>query len=188
MSRKMAARGSSGVHTLRTTEWPGLSSLFPLFLVTYLLTHVFILYTGSYIGDEGYYLYGGSLAIKGRIPYRDFAFWQPPFILYVYGIAGRVLGHSLVVGRWVSLWFGLTAFALMWRVVWARGGYHARCMFGILLTLNLSYAFDTTSVKTQSLAILLYALAISLASSARGRAVGPRRLATRRLPCPVRSR
>ena len=36
--------------------------------------------------DEGWYLYASRLVYEGRLPYRDFAFFQAPFLPYVYGL------------------------------------------------------------------------------------------------------
>jgi len=138
----------------------------PVFIISailigiYILTHVLILYTGRYTCDEGNYLYSSTLAIKGQVPYKDFAFWQPPAMLYVYGIISAVFGHSLAVARWFSFLFGLAALILMSLIVFKKGNKHSLILLLILISLNLSYSFDTTNVKTQSLSIFVYTLAL----------------------------
>jgi len=138
----------------------------PIFIISailfgiYIPTHIIILYTGAYTCDEGNYLYSSTLAIKGQIPYKDFAFWQPPAMLYVYGIISAVFGHSLTVARWFSFLFGFAALILMSLIVLKKGNKHSLILLLILMSLNLSYSFDTTNVKTQSLSIFIYTLAL----------------------------
>jgi len=138
----------------------------PIFIISailisiYILTHILILYTGRYTCDEGNYLYSSTLAIKGQVPYKDFAFWQPPAMLYVYGIISAVFGNSLAVARWFSFLFGFAALIFMSLIVLKKGNRHSLVLLLILMSLNLSYSFDTTNVKTQSLSIFVYTLAL----------------------------
>jgi predicted membrane-bound mannosyltransferase len=67
----------------------------------------------------------------------------------------------------VSGLFGLAAFILMARVVKRRANRDAVYLFAILTVLNMSYAFDTSIVKTQSLCILIYAGALAVAIGGR---------------------
>ena len=123
---------------------------FFLFVAAYAVAHVALAFAGRYTNDEGYYLCSSALAMKGLIPYKDFAFWQPPPMLYVYGLTGALLGHSLLMQRLVSVLFGLAAFLLLARVLKRRAGRDALYLFGILMVLNMSYAFDTSVVKPPS--------------------------------------
>jgi hypothetical protein len=140
---------------------------FFLFVAAYAVMHVGLAFAARYTNDEGYYLSSSALAMKGLVPYRDFAFWQPPPMLYVYGLTGAVVGHSLLMQRLVSALFGLAAFILLARVVKRRAGVNALYLFGILMVLNMSYAFDTSVVKTPSLSILIYAAALAVAVGGR---------------------
>jgi hypothetical protein len=140
---------------------------FFLFVAAYVVAHVALAFAGRYTNDEGYYLCSSALAMKGLIPYKDFAFWQPPPMLYVYGLTGVLLGHSLLMQRLVSVLFGLAAFLLLAHVLKRRAGRDALYLFGILMVLNMSYAFDTSIVKPYSLSILIYAGALAVAAGGR---------------------
>ena len=143
--------------TLSPAPW------FFLFVAAYAVAHVAFAFAGRYTNDEGYYLCSSALAMKGLVPYKDFAFWQPPPMLYVFGLTGAVLGHSLLAQRLVSALLGLAAFLLLARVLKRRAGSGALYVFGILTVLNMSYAFDTSIVKPPSLSILIYAGALAVA-------------------------
>jgi hypothetical protein len=140
---------------------------FILFVAAYAVAHVALAFAGRYTNDEGYYLCSSALAMKGLIPYKDFAFWQPPPMLYAYGATGALLGHSLLAQRLVSALFGLAAFLLLAHVLKRRAGRAALYIFGILMVLNMSYAFDTSIVKPPSLSILIYAVALAVAVGGR---------------------
>jgi hypothetical protein len=88
-------------------------------------------------------------------------------MLYVYGLTGALLGHSLLMQRLVSVLFGLAAFILLAHVLKRRSGRDALYIFGILMVLNMSYAFDTSIVKPYSLSILIYAGALAVAVGGR---------------------
>ncbi len=135
--------------------------------IAYCLTHIMMIYTGEYTCDEGNYLYSSSLVMKGLIPYKDFAFWQPPAILYYYGPLTALTGHSLEAARWISFLTGFVAFILMAAAMLRKGNRLSCMILLILISLNLSYAFDTANVKTQSLSILLYALPVFLMTCTR---------------------
>jgi hypothetical protein len=140
---------------------------FFLFVAAYAVAHVALAFAARYTNDEGYYLCSSALAMKGLIPYKDFAFWQPPPMLYVYGLTGAVLGHSLLMQRLVSVLLGLAAFILLAHVLKRRAGRDALYLFGILMVLNMSCAFDTSIVKPYSLSILICAAALAVAVGGR---------------------
>ncbi len=60
--------------------------------------------------DEGWYLQAGRLVFRGAMPYRDFAYFQAPFLPYLYGVSqqlspgllsGRLLAAAFAAGTWV---------------------------------------------------------------------------------------
>ncbi len=123
---------------------------------------VYNIHFGGYCNDEGHYLYAADLAIKGNIPYKDFAYWQPPLILYIYGPLNAIFGNSLILSRYVSALFSLTAFILMASIVIRSGGAVSLIILSLIICLNPSYIVDVSQVRTQSLTILLYCLSINI--------------------------
>ena len=81
-----------------------------------MLALVFV-FRGRLNGDEGWYLYGGRLAWRGQLPYKDFAFTQMPLSAYVYGML-QTVSRSVFLGRLTSVVFAVGAVALC----------HARCL------------------------------------------------------------
>ena len=74
------------------------------------LALVFV-FRGRLNGDEGWYLYGGRLAWRGQLPYKDFAFTQMPLSAYVYGML-QTVSRSVFLGRLTSVVFAVGAVAL----------------------------------------------------------------------------
>lgn len=128
--------------------------------VSYLALHVPMVIAGKVIADEGYYLYSARLLREGQIPYRDFLFWQPPAVLYIYAAAAEVIGWTLLPMRIFSTALGAIAAWMAWDVVRRRGGMNALIVLVPLLCLTPNYAFDTSIVKTQTLSIFLSMLAL----------------------------
>ena len=84
------------------------------------LALVFVFW-GRLNADEGWYLYGGRLAWKGELPYKDFAFTQMPLTAYVYGLL-QTISTSVFLGRLTSLVFAVAAVALAAGVAWREAG------------------------------------------------------------------
>lgn len=72
---------------------------------------------GNVFPDEGWYLYAGQLVADGKVPYRDFAFFQAPLSAYLFGFAHG----DLETGRWISLFFGLGAIGFALDIARRRG-------------------------------------------------------------------
>jgi hypothetical protein len=108
--------------------------------------------------DEGWYTFVSNAVYDGYFPYDDFLFTQMPFLPYVYGIVMQFGMPSLVVGRWVSFCFGLLSVVLVLSIY--HNDNRRQIVSGLLLTFNLSFIYDTTIFKTQSLTVMLSAAAL----------------------------
>ncbi|MCK6555438.1 hypothetical protein L6Q96_12795 [Candidatus Binatia bacterium] len=63
--------------------------------------------------DEGFYALAGARVLGGGVPYADFFFPQMPYMPYLQAAAFAVAGHSLLVGRAVSVIAGGVLAGLM---------------------------------------------------------------------------
>lgn len=133
------------------------------------------LWMGELNQDEGWYLYAARLLTEGRLPYRDFAFTQPPMLPLVYSwVYGWIGELGLLGGRLLTWAFGaLGLLCAVWLTMRA-GPRSARRFAGgaclILIALNSYQSYFTTVVKTYSLASFFLCGGLLLLSF-----VGPRR-------------
>lgn len=116
------------------------------------------LWMGELNQDEGWYLYAArQLRENGQIPYRDFAFTQPPMLPLVYASAyGWVQRWGLLGARFLTAGFGLlSVLAAAWLAMRAGPRKAQRLSLGLCATLvglNVYQSYFTTVVKTYSLA------------------------------------
>ena len=83
--------------------------------------------------DEGFYAYDAREVMRGRVPYRDFAYNQTPLLPYLQGAAMRVTGFGVREQRWINAACGALALALG-LLVWRRQGVHwAHCAVLVLV-------------------------------------------------------
>ena len=143
-----------------------LIALLCLFFTLYLACGIFLVYYGRYTGDEGWYAYVSAIVWQGRRPYRDFLYSQTPVLPYFYGAFFSLFGHNLYTGRWISLGCAAVALALIVATAIRRGSLFSGLLALILLGTNLSFIFDTTSIKTQALTGLWLALTLYFAALA----------------------
>ncbi|MBR6022667.1 MAG: hypothetical protein IK066_09670, partial [Kiritimatiellae bacterium] len=128
--------------------------------------------------DEGWYLYAARLLRAERLPYRDFAFTQPPMLPLVYASVWPWMSRlGLLGGRILSALFGLGAALLSaWlamRMAPHRNQRLAGALAFVLVAVNAHQAYFSAVVKTYSLASL-FLLAGLVALSAVGRLHGAR--------------
>jgi alpha-1,2-mannosyltransferase len=76
--------------------------------------------------DDGVHFGAAQLLLAGRLPYRDFAFLQPPgVVLFLQPLAAlaRLIGddQALVVGRVVFVAIGALNIGLVWKLLRPRG-------------------------------------------------------------------
>lgn len=129
---------------------------------------------GNVNQDEGWYLQAANLLYHGRIPYRDFAFFQAPLLPLIYGLPQVVFGPGLWVGRLTSLALTALMAALAFRIALARAGRVAALAALLLLVLSPYAVWALTSTRTEPLTALLWmaAAAFLLHPTATPRASG----------------
>lgn len=115
------------------------------------------LWMGELNQDEGWYLYAAKQITEGRLPYRDFAFTQPPLLPLVYSWAYSWVGNLGLLGGRVLTWiFGaLGVLASIWLAMRTGPRPVQRLTGGlcfILVAINLYQSYFTTIVKTYALA------------------------------------
>jgi hypothetical protein len=131
-----------------------------------LLALVFV-FRGRLNADEGWYLYGGRLAWRGQLPYKDFAFTQMPLTAYVYGVLQTIKG-SIFLGRITSVVFAVGAVGLSARVAWREAGRSAGVAVALLCVAFPVGVYNLTLVKTYALSAFLLAAVLACLTS-RGR-------------------
>jgi hypothetical protein len=127
------------------------------------LALVFV-FRGRLNADEGWYLYGGRLAWKGELPYKDFAFTQMPLTAYVYGLL-QTISASVFLGRLTSVVFAVGAVALAARVAWREAGPGAGIAVALLCVAIPVGVYNLTIVKTYALSAFLLALILAALTS-----------------------
>ena len=113
--------------------------------------------------DSGVYFAASSEFVSGHLPYRDFAFVQPPGGLLL-------LSPWALIGRWTSLPFAFTlargcsavvvaAVAVLVSRLTLSYGHRASLVAGVTTALAPTAVYEMTSVKLESYCLLLSLLA-----------------------------
>ena len=123
---------------------------------TWLVLAGLSLWMGELNQDEGWYLYSAGQIRAGRLPYRDFAFTQPPLLPLVYAAAWGIIERFGVAGGRVLTWlFGALALIPATWLAMRMGPRRARKLtagvFLILAGINLYQVYFMTVVKTYAL-------------------------------------
>ena len=127
------------------------------------------LWMGELNQDEGWYLYAAKRITEGQLPYRDFAFTQPPLLPLVYSWAFNWVGRFGLLGGRVLTWlFGaLGMLSAVWLAM-RSGPRSAQRLTGglacILIAMNVYQSYFTTVVKTYALAGFCLSLGLTMLS------------------------
>lgn len=127
------------------------------------------LWMGELNQDEGWYLYAAKQMTEGLMPYRDFAFTQPPLLPLVYSWTYNWVGHfGLLGGRVVTWLFGtLGLLSAVWLAMRSGPRRAQRLTAGltfILIAMNLYQSYFTTVVKTYALSGMFLCSGLALLS------------------------
>lgn len=121
---------------------------------------LFYLWYGDVNIDEGWYLRAANLVFDGKIPYRDFPFYQAPLSAYVYGISQVAAGPGILAGRLTTLAVAFVTLAAGIRTCWLLGGRAAALLFPVLFGVHPIVLFAFTTVRTEALTSAFLVLAL----------------------------
>jgi hypothetical protein len=110
--------------------------------------------------DEGWYLYAGRLVFEGKIPYRDFSYFQAPVLPYLYGLPQMLFGPSLLAGRVTSVVFVFIAAAAIAASADLLGGRSARTWALALLCANPILLCLCTLARSEAATVAACTLAV----------------------------
>jgi len=127
------------------------------------------LWMGELNQDEGWYLYAAKQMTEGLMPYRDFAFTQPPMLPLVYSWTYNWVGQfGLLGGRLVTWLLGtLGLLSAVWLAMRAGPRKAQRFTAGlafILIAINLYQSYFTIVVKTYALSSMFLCSGLALLS------------------------
>jgi len=108
--------------------------------------------------DEGIYLTVSNRVVQGQLPYRDFAYNQPPLLPLVYA-ASQLGGPSLLHARFTSV--GLIGLLILTLILLGRqlGGWETGLAAGALLIAHLQVLEVYVLVDSKSVLVALLACA-----------------------------
>src|SRR5437773_1240856 len=129
-------------------------------LAVYAIASLRLVLLGNVNHDEGYYLYAAKLAWQGQVPYRDFAFFQAPLLLYVYGLPQALVGGSLYAGRLTSFVLGAATLVLVGALARRLAGKLAALIATALLVATSTFDWVFTTTRTEPLTGCLVALSL----------------------------
>ena len=130
------------------------------FAAIFALLILFFIFAGQINQDEGFYLLAGKLVYEGKLPYRDFHYTQMPLLPYVYGLPQLILGNSLYVGRFTSVFLLVMSFVVTVKVARLLAGAGSAVWIALLLGTNWWFIYLGTITKTHALVYVLIALSV----------------------------
>lgn len=86
---------------------------------------------GTIHNDEGFYAEASREVMRGRIPYRDFAYTQTPVLPYVQGVVMAVVGYGVREQRWINVAWSALAIAVA-LLIWRRAGLNCVTCLGFI--------------------------------------------------------
>ncbi len=159
LGRHMEATTQMNGQTTRGRRW-GLALLVVAVAASWLALSGMNLWMGELNQDEGWYLYAAGQIRVGHLPYRDFAFTQPPMLPLVYSWGYHWIERFGVAGGRALTWMlsSLSLLMTLWLAVrlGPRGAQRFTAGLCVLLVaVNLYQSYFTVVVKTYALTGLL---------------------------------
>ena len=121
-----------------------------LALVFFIFYSVYSIFFGHIAMEEAAYTYAAKLVREGKVPYTDFFYPQAPLLPYLYAAFQFAVGDSLILNRFISLFFSALTFFLIYKIAKNKNGLTASL---IALSLFVSNVFTLTRYT----AVLIYA-------------------------------
>jgi hypothetical protein len=169
-SGSMEAQGTRDGARCRAWRWGYLALVLGV-AASWLALSGLNFWMGELNQDEGWYLYAAGQIREGRLPYRDFAFTQPPLLPLVYSWGySWVERFGVAGGRAMSWIFGAMGLLSAVWLAMRTGPRQAQRLTGglcfVLAGINLYQSYFTTVVKTYALTSLFLAGGLLLLSYA----------------------
>ena len=133
-----------------------------LTLVIYALAAGHLILMGNLNQDEGWYLYAAGLVYRGKLPYIDFAYFQPPLLPYIYGLPQVLFGPGILVGRLTSFVLGLATIFLAGALARRLAGDVAAVIASLILCATAAFVWAFTTTRTEPPVTFFTVLALYL--------------------------
>jgi Dolichyl-phosphate-mannose-protein mannosyltransferase len=126
----------------------------------YCVVGLLFVFFGNPNRDEGWYLYASRLVYEGKIPYKDFPYFQMPLLPYVYGLPQLLFGPSLLVGRLTSFALSLITIGVGMHLARRIAGRTGALVFVGLTVVSLPVIWCYTTVRTEPMVTPLVMLSL----------------------------
>lgn len=136
-----------------------------LIVICFLMYFVFgmaFVFLGKMHTDEEIYFYTTFALTHGQDLYKDFFYQHGPVMPYVYSLPQMILGHSLLIGRLTSLFFGMLMLFMVYKISNKLGGKLSALISVALLSFSLASIYNFTAMMTYTLSIFLALCSIYL--------------------------
>ena len=132
-----------------------------IFLLLFTAYIVLCFFYGRLNYDEGYYLKAVQNVAHGLVPYKDFAFAQGAFLLYMNEFMLEPFKINLFTGRALNVFYLLVAVLLLFRFL---NAWTSRVLFALvfLILVSIEPIYFLIVFKTYGLASLLLLIAVIL--------------------------
>ena len=140
-------------------HYPIIATLIP---VIYALAAGHLVLMGNLNQDEGWYLYAAGLVYQGKLPYIDFAYFQPPLLPYIYGLPQVLFGPGILVGRLTSFVLGLATIFLAGALARRLAGDVAAVITTLILCATATFVWAFTTTRTEPPVTFFTVLALYL--------------------------
>jgi hypothetical protein len=113
-------------------------------------------------GDEGFYAIAARSAMEGRLPYRDFAYTQMPFLPYLNGIAMRIVGFGMTEQRLINaFWVALGLSAVVWAMRSRLADWEPAFLAAFALFSSPHFIYYSVIGKTYGAAFMFVAFGVA---------------------------
>lgn len=156
--------GVAYLRRARASAWPRLAAVVPALALIAFACEAAVYVSYTYLNrDEGWYLLSGRLAFEGRVPYRDFPYFQMPLVPYVFGLPQQLLAPSIDGGRVIAASLGLVSMALVLYLASRLGGVAAAALAAAILLLSPDFMMASTTARSEAVVVPLALAAVALA-------------------------
>ncbi len=123
-----------------------------LCVVFFLAYSIYSIFFGHIAMEEAAYTYAAKLVSEGKMPYTDFFYPQAPLLPYLYAPFQFILDDFLITSRFVSFFFSILIFTLIYKIAKKRGN-------GLAALLALALFVSSVFTLTRYTSVLVYTAA-----------------------------